>query len=479
MSWPLLLGISGFLVVVGLGLGLADPDVYLHVAVGRWMLAHVGVPTRDPFSFTMHGAPWVAQEWGAELISVALYDVSGWSGLVFFGAACFGATLAYLNRFLLRRMEPLHALLLSCLAAGMMLPYMIDRPHAFVWPLTVIWVGTLVQASEQNRRPPWWLLGVMLLWVNMHASFILGLGVMLLLAIDALETHRGLLSSTVKRWGSFCALAFGVSLINPQGYRLLVFPFHVLDITEMLGHFKDWRPPDLQHLQVLDIWLIVVIGTAFAGRMRLSLSRACALVGLLYIALQSNRNVALLGLISPLLLARPVAAGWRRPLGVGKDARWLDLLFKTLAQPASTHFAGVSLATACAVAVVFMRLKVPAPSGFFAPSKGLQAIMSKVAQPRIFNDVNFGDYMIFRGVPVFIDARADMYGQKVLKRTFSAMALVPGGNFETLSKEYRINSILLWSGEPVVRLLNRMPTWQRIYQDQWTVAYIRRERKGP
>lgn len=41
---------------------LNDPDTYLHVAVGRWMLARLDLPVHDPFSHSLAGATWVPHE---------------------------------------------------------------------------------------------------------------------------------------------------------------------------------------------------------------------------------------------------------------------------------------------------------------------------------------------------------------------------------------------------------------------------------
>lgn len=478
-SWPLLLGVAAFVLIAVLGSGLADQDVFLHVAVGRWILGHGHVPTHDPFSFTRREAPWVAQEWGSELLSVLAYRLAGWAGLVFLGAASFGATLAYLMRFLLRRMQPLHALVLGSLAASMLLQYVVDRPYEFVWPLTVLWIGGLLEASEQRRAPSWWLLGVMLLWVNMHASFILGLGLMLLLALDSAAGGGQERVGVARRWGPFCAAAFAVALVNPQGFRLLLFPFHVLDIRIMMKYFKDWRPPDLQHLQPLDLWLLVVVGAAFAGRIRLSLVRAVTVLVLLFMALEHYRNIALLGMLSPFLLATPVAASWPSAPRLGEGAGALDRWFHALSPPARAVSVWVTLVLACALAVGALRAENPQPPALFAPRAALAAILSRVPKPRILNDVNFGDYLIYRGVPVFVDARADLYGEAFLKETFDAMSLAPDGHIQRLSAKYRVNAILIMPILAVARLLARLPGWRCVYKGKWAVAYVRRAGRTP
>jgi len=38
------------------------PDTYLHIAAGRWTLAHAALPVHDPFSHSLAGATWVPHE---------------------------------------------------------------------------------------------------------------------------------------------------------------------------------------------------------------------------------------------------------------------------------------------------------------------------------------------------------------------------------------------------------------------------------
>src|SRR6185312_16625212 len=206
-----------------------------------------------------------------------VFRVAGWSGLVLLAAVCFGATLAYLMRFLLTRMEPLHSLVLTLFAAKMMLPSLLARPHVLVWPLTAVWVGTLVRASEEDRAPPWWLLGVMLLWVNMHGSFIIGPCLAAALALDAAMIAEERRWSVAKRWAPFVLGAFACMLVNPQGYRLVLFPFQLIAHKAALAMIAEWLPPNFQRPEILGIWLVAIVTLAFVGRIRLSPVRSVVL----------------------------------------------------------------------------------------------------------------------------------------------------------------------------------------------------------
>jgi hypothetical protein len=479
ISWPLLLGVAGFLVPVISGYGLGDGDTYLHIAAGRWMLTHGAILTYDHFSFTRLGAPSTAQEWGSDLLIAAVFRVAAWPGLLLLAAISFGATIAYVMRWLQARMEPLHAVLLTLLAASMMLPSLFARPHALVWPLTAIWVGTLAGCSDEDRAPPWWLLGVMLLWTNMHGSFIIGPALALALAAESVMNAREGRWRIAKRWSPFILGSLACMFVNPQGYQLVLFPFHLIGQRAALAMVVEWQSPNFQHPQVLGIWLIAVMTLALLGRLRLSPVRSVLLVGLTYMALQHMRNVALLGLISPFLLARPISTLWRQSPLPGRDANAIDRLFRALASPARQFTACAVLVLAGLTAVIALNARVLGPPDSVRPRAALDAVLARVPHGRILNDPAFGDYLIYRGVPDFMDDRVDVYGDAFMTRTVAALSLSQDGDLEGLVRQYRIDAILLSRRWSAVRLLDRLPGWEQVYSDKLAVAYVRRGTRQP
>lgn len=473
LSWPLLLGITALLLQVSLGWGLRDPDPYWQIVVGDWMLGHHRIPTWDLFSYTMPGAPATTQEWGAEIIVALAYRVAGWSGLVLLAGMTFGLTIAYVARFLLRRLEPLYAVTLTCLTGAMMFPLSMARPHAMIWPLAALWVAKLVEAAEARRSPPWWLMAVMCLWANLHGSFILGLALIVPFAMESAVEGRRTLSyaqyrSLVARWALFFAAALTCVLLNPVGYHALLFPFHMLGMKSVLALISEWRSPDFEQPQGLAIWLLALLALALSGRFRLPWIRSALLLGLIYMALQHQRNVPLLALISAFALAGPLAAQCRAAAG---DDNVLDRLFRALALPASWSSACVALIGSLLVATLILRVERPEPT-HYSPVQAVNALLASGSKGPILNDYNFGGYLIFRGIPVFIDSRADMYGEKFVTRTLETVWLSKPG-FEELLEKYHIQSTLLPADAAAARLLDRLPGWKRLYADDIAVVHVR------
>jgi hypothetical protein len=471
----LLVGLAAFFIPLLMPGVLNDPDSYWHIAAGRWMFEHGQVPSHDPFSFSLPGAAWMAHEWGSELLLAWLYQLAGWPGLSLLVAGSFAVTLAYLMRFLLARMEPVHAILAVGIVALMMMPALLARPHVVVWPLTALWIGTLVRSNEARRAPPWWLLAVLLVWTNLHASFVVGLGLALALGADAVACAPPPTRWPLARaWALFLVAAGGCVLINPHGYGVILYTFDVMHLKTELALIQEWQAPNFQQPQPLALWLLLVIALAFAGRVRLPLVRSAVVLGLLVMSLQHQRYVALLGLLSPFIMAEPLARQWRAQAAAGRDAEALDRWFRALAAPARLATAGVAWLLAATVALGVERLKPPEPPADDTPRVAVAALLSTGAGSRILNAYNFGGYLIFRRVPVFIDGRGDMYGDAFVSSYFKALTLtgVPGA-LEAMLAKYNIDSTLLPPKTPAVQMLDHLPGWRRVYADKVAVVHVR------
>lgn len=263
---------------------MQDTDTYWHVAVGRWIVENATVPTSDPFTHSMPGTPWTAFEWLSELLIFGAYSLGGWAGLVLLTACRYAVVLALMTRFLLARMEAAYALLFTGLAAGMMMTHALARPHVLAWVLLAIWVATLVNASESLRRPPWWLLSVMLLWANMHGSFLLGLVLGVGVVLNAVVAHpRGKRIAASRFWALFIALSVGAALLTPNGSQVITHTLHIVQMKVALATLMEWWSPNFQQAQPLELWLLLILGLALAGRVRLPWVRVLIVLGLVHL----------------------------------------------------------------------------------------------------------------------------------------------------------------------------------------------------
>jgi hypothetical protein len=453
---------------------LTDADTYWHLATGRWMMDHGAVPQIDHFSHSMPGTAWTAHEWLSEIVLASVFQMAGWAGLVVVVALLFAGTLAYVTRFLLARMEPVHALLFTAFAASMLMSHLLARPHVLVWPLLAVWVGALVDAGEKGRSPPWMLLPLMTLWANLHGSFTIGLALGAALALDAvLSCPSGQRRAAAWRWAGFMGLSAAAAMATPWGWNGLLYPFQVMNMTVALDVIGEWLSPNFHKPQVLELWLMLVLAIACSGRMRLPWLRLLLMLGLAHLALKHQRHVAVLGLVTPFLIASPLALQWRAMKGSGRDLESVDRVFRALAAPAQRGtVAAIALLAALLIGVSVQSGRF-APAAVRTPETAIRAAVHAGAVGPVLNSYNFGGYLIYRGVPVFIDGRADMYGDALLKRYLGALQLSETEKLPQLLADYRIGWTLLETGTPALALLDRLPGWRRVYADDVAVVHVR------
>ncbi len=244
-------------------------------------------------------------------------------------------------------------------------------------------------------------------------------------------------------------------------------------MTVALDVIVEWLSPDFHQPQMLELWLMLVLAIACAGRMRLPWLRLLLMLGLTHLALKHQRHVAVLGLVVPFLIALPLARQWRATEGSGHDAESIDRVFRALAAPARPGTVAVVILLATLLIGMLLQSNRYAPMSKTTPEAAVQAAMQAGAAGPILNAYHFGGYLIYRGVPVFIDGRADMYGDALMKRYIDAVQLRDTQDLPRLLEDYRIGWTLLSPGTPALALLDRLPGWRRVYADATAVAHIR------
>lgn len=436
---------------------LGDGDTFWQIAAGEWMLSHRAVLHADPFSFTVYGRAWAPQEWLAELAMGAAFRAGGWSGLlVLFGLAV-GAGFWLLARALYRWLAPLPALSFLLLAATCVAPSLLARPHMLAFPAIVAWSDGLLVARSQARVPPWPLLAVMLLWANLHASFPVGLVLAAAFGVEAVMEAASDRGRVARAWASFTAAAVAVCVLTPAGPDGLLFPLRLLRMSA-LAHIPEWQSTDFADLPPAELIVLAALYAALSRGIRLPAVRLALLLVLVHLGFAHQRDQLLLGVLGAILCAEPVG----RQLGMHGPA------------PAMTAQRAPWGWTALAGLLIALRLAVPvvrgdAPS---APVSALAHVPTGLRAKPVLNDYAFGGYLIFSGVRPYVDSRADLYGDRFLA-AYAGLELDDRDALAAMLDRNGIDWTILPPESRLVRLLDAMPGWTRLYADRIAVVHAR------
>jgi hypothetical protein len=445
-----------------------DGDTNWHVAAGRWILAHHTVPTTDPFSFTFFGKPWVAHEWLSEVLMAGAYLLGGWSGVVLFIGVCAGLAYAMIAAELRLWLGPIGQIVGLCLSFAVLQPFLYARPHIVATPLLVFWARALLAARRQGKAPPLALVPMMAVWANLHASFIFGLAIIGPFALEALIAERDKLK-VVWSWGLFGVVSAAFSLATPQGFEGILFPFMVLGM-KVLPSILEWRGANFQDLTPFEGALLITFFLGLWKGVRVPLWRLLLLIALIHMALQHVRQEAVLGALAPLLLAEPFGralnparAGTRIDFASGWKPSWRV--------PSVIVAAGVAVVIA-GVAVVRFSMPLVRVDNVNVPVSAVAHVPPALLRQHMFNEYAFGGYLIFKGAKVFIDGRADMYGDAFVDE-YLAIAGGAEPDLDDAFKRWNITWTILSPREPLVGVLDKRPGWRRLYTDAFAVVQVR------
>jgi hypothetical protein len=230
-----------------------------------------------------------------------------------------------------------------------------------------------------------------------------------------------------------------------------------------LSLITEWRPADFGSLGTFEICLLLGIGFALLRGIRLPPTRILLLLGLLHMALSQSRATEILALLAPLVLAAPLA----------KQIGGTEVAVANAAPPMrGMLFASVAVAL-LAGTVAYASVYRFEPHSHGAPVSAVAAL-KKLNFTRVFNDYDFGGYLIANGVAPFIDGRTELYGEKFFVDHDSASGLREPENLFRLLDEYKIEATLMRTRSAATKLLGHIDGWQKVYADDIATIYVRK-----
>jgi hypothetical protein len=475
-----------FLAVLFLGLAamaaqsVSDPDLWWHLKAGQYIIAHKTIPQTDPFSYTGAGEPWVAHEWLSELFLYGLYRTGGWAGLILVFAVITAATFFLL--YLRCAETPYLAAFGTVWGALAEAPSWGVRPQTLAWLLVSLWL-LILDRSQQNRRLLWWTLPIMLLWVNLHASYALGLAILAVCMIaELLEVWLGLLAVQQARPHlQALALTFLFNLIlvplNPNGVRLYWYPIETLRSPAMQDYIAEWFSPNFHSAGFWPFLLLLLATIAALAWIphALRLHNVLLLVASAYAALFSTRMIPFFVLVAVPIVSRQ-AHGWIVLRKSGNSA-WQGT---SSATPRTRFLPKLLFNTAMAAAmIVFVCLRVarvleqqPLVEQAYFPAGAVKFFKMHPADGPIFNHYDWGGYLIWKLYPdtrVFIDGRADLYGEHLLQQFADTFRLK--GDWKQTLNQWHVKTVVVPADSALAQALGREARWTIRYEDRQAAIF--------
>ena len=482
--------LAGVIILTG-GVGLdalSDPDVWWHIRLGDWIIAHHQIPAGELFAYTAFGNPLVVHEWLSETIFAALAATGGLLLVtVLMGLVAWSALFATVLRGRMRGAGPVVLALGLVLAARVAEPVLGTRPQVFTFALIcwTLWIAETYLRSGGRRI--WLLPPLFLLWANLHAGFIAGIGLLLIVVVAEAVKHRWSIGTAApRRRIRGLGIALGASAlaacVNPYGPRLFVFAA-TTGGTERQKGIIEWQSPNFADpaMWVLLALLLTFVALTVVVLARPSLRRhfdlrdfALALVGAA-LALTSVRNTAICVavMIPPwMAMAASVVRALENRRGVKDHAGQVGR-----AAPAM----GIVLIAVGVLGVGAVGARVAqsaSPQGIAAayPACATALLVRSPAPQRVFTAYGTGGYVVYRLWP---RASVYEYGESISLGTAvfdDYVRIAAGATTTPTALELLASSnttAVLYSKGALTDELSAAPGWTQVADDHGMLLYLR------
>lgn len=451
-----------------------DPDMWWHIKLGQSILATHHWPTADPYSFTVSGQPWIAFEWLGDVLMGAVARIGGVRGLDALMIALGSAVMIALYVFATIRSGNSKAGFLSAGALFFLAdPSFSMRPQMLGYLFLVLALIALELFRQGKQGAVWFLPPLLLLWVNAHGSFIIGLGVILLYLVCGVKGFR-LGAIEAKQWTPkermrlefVFLLCLAVLPITPYGTELAAFPLRLSSSIPMsVAHIAEWQPMPFNLLGG-KIFVALVLGffvIQMAFDLKCRVEELILFLGGVAMACLHVRFILLfVPFFAPFLAV--ILARWLPHYDRARDKYIVNAALITCVLAAMVHYFPSR---------AFLDKKIAENY----PSKAVEYIQQHPIPGPMFNNYGFGGYLIWSLGPehkVFIDGRSEVYEKGgVLADYFHIMEIQPGAL--TVLRNYGIQSCLIERETPLATVLASLPDWQKVYSDDTTELFVRRK----
>ena len=474
VSFPAMLG--AFLVLrvfYSMRAFFVDPDLWWHIKNGADILATHHWPTTDPYSFTVHGQPWMSCEWLCDILLARVSRVGGVLGLdillIILGSA---VMIALYCLGTLRSANSKAGFLAAGLLSSLAFASFTLRPQMLGYLFLVVTMIALEFFRQGRHRAIWFLPALMLVWINTHGSWIIGLGAIFAYWICGLKGFElgGIVAKawtpSERRQISFVfMLCLAVLPITPYGTRLVMYPFTVASsLPVSVANVMEWWPMPF-NTWAGKLFLLVVIGFLVA-QVAYRLSWRLEEFALL-----------LFGVVTAILHMRFVLVfvPFCIPMLARIFARWLPAYDRR-----KEHYAlNAVLIAAVVAAMVWFRPTQASVQKKLADSFPVGAVdyirHHSVPGP-MFNAYWFGGYLVW-ALPerkVFLDGRSELFEAGGVLSDYVHITYLEPGALSVLD-HYNVKSCLMENNSPLATVLAVLPQWQRVYSDNTSVLFVRRD----
>jgi len=445
-------------------------DTFYTIKIGEHIIENGGIDMMDPFSWH-DGLEYTYPHWLYDIITYLIYSIGGMTGIYIstcIFAIILGITIYKVNTKLVENKSI--SFLITIGAIYMLRDYIAARAQLVTFILFILQIFCIERlVNTKKKRYGVGLIVISILVANLHVavwpfSFILYLPYIAEYIVAILEER------TAKKYGKEVKPGYKIITEKKSGIKLLIIVMLICVLTGFLTPLGPTTPYTYliktmkgnttqninEHLPTtlinnVDMLCMIIIFLALLifTDSKIRLSDLFMIGGLTLLMLYSQRQSTMFIIIGTIILNR-ILFNWMR--------KWIPQIDEKLIMTFTTKF---GLTLLCGL-VISLCLNVIEPNinAKFIDEETYPVQMSdfilqyfkenniNINDVRLYNEYNYGSYLLYKDIPVFIDSRCDLYAPEYNGGKDIFMDFIESSNlsiwFEDIFEKYDITHVILY-----------------------------------
>jgi hypothetical protein len=439
-------------------------DGFWHIKVGQYIIKNVCIPYHDIFSWygKSMNLKWISHEWLFGIVAYLVYSIHGFLSVSIFMGVANAITCILLYVFTKLRSQNRWVALI-CTSSYLVSLYS-DVGLAFR-PITVSVVVILSLCILLEKRK--YLIGliVLIIGINLHGG-VYPIYIIIFAYYTLFKNYKYFITSL------FCIL------VNPYTYNIYMYTINAMkEMSLEKTYINEWKVTSLYDYKASLI--IVIFMVLIYALNKVKLKDILFSGSIIILALSSERQIIFLSILALPILATYIIGALENflssfPRGIYNLRPLRDVINKEL----------LKAIIFIAIEAVLIMPNVFYTYNFFSNKMSLFKVDNsnepiyaanyinnhpQVKYSHLLSHYNDSPYLIFRGIPSFVDSRADLFLPSYNKNTNAfydfMRACVDLYEPQQLISKYKINYILINKSYSIYGTLEGYKNLSVIYED--------------
>lgn len=398
---------------------LSDLDMFFHVKNGQ-NIFYNGISNYDSFSM-QEGMKYIQYNWLSDIIFYLAYSINGFSSLWIFKIIFTGGFFLLLY-YVLLQMTGKNSTISFFTAAFIVMvnsAFITIRPQILSHLILILEILVL-EKYEKTREQKYlfWLPLLSLGLVNIHGAitplFFVFAGVYIVSNWTGFVKSSRISSSSISKGQNvklICAVIISliITLANPGGYKTLLYSLNIFSKSEFISYISELKPLTINSEEGFLVFLVLILIfiVFFVTKQKVLIKQILFILGTFFMAYSVLRFETYFLIFAIMFFAQYVSSIVNNDLL--KNNEICFKIFKT------RNLLGNLLFVVPFIVVIYFNQipTIPKVVDFENYPTEVVSILKNEKNLRLFNDLNYGHYLIFNDIKVFIDGRIEMYSRKM------------------------------------------------------------------